>query len=268
MAIYQFGSHFTFTNVPRGTTPQGVPGATQPNAHISPYAPGISQLSHIEQGRVPNTWEEHRVDSSDVEGFISPGFRYLDSAMKNYWADIRVPTKDAYRFIRTKIAGMSRSLQIWNEEMKHGRVKLPVISISRTGQDFNYEKFTPPYYPLRRRYVNRAKTRVALAYRPVPYFVEYTLNIWAEHKRDAEYISYQILTRFNSLAELTVSDEHSYGNVQMKFKSSTDASDKEATAEQYAKVKYEVAYTAEAWLSLPEKVMPTIVGLVQATELI
>jgi hypothetical protein len=249
-------------------SPSGVAAASQPNPAIDPYAPGLSQLSHVEGGRVANTWEEHRVESGDVESFIEPGFRYLDAAMKNYWADIRVPTKDSYRFVRTKIAGMRRSLQIWNEALKHGRVKLPVISISRTGQEYNPEKFTPPYAPFRKRYVNRAKTQVALAYRPVPYFVNYTLSLWTEHKRDAEYVLYQVLTRFNPLAELVVSDDHTFGAVQMSLKSSSDSSDKEASAEQYAKVKYEIVYRAEAWLSLPERIMPTILGTVRSLELI
>jgi hypothetical protein len=261
MAVYEFGSQFTFNNVPR------VDGFTQPNPHIDLHPPGLSQSSHVEGGRTPLAWEEHRAESSDLEDFIGRGFRYLDGAMKNYWADIRIPTKDSSRFVRTKIAGMQKSLEIWTEDLKHGRVKLPVISISRTGQEFNPNKFTPPYEPVAKRYVNTARSMVALTYRPTPYIVNYILSIWTETKRDAEYILPQILTRFNSLAELTVSDEHIVGNVQMLFKGSTDNSDKEAVAEQHAKIKYEVAYAAEAWLSLPRKVMPTILGHVYTTEL-
>lgn len=268
MAIYGFSSLFTFANIPRGTTSTGIAGMTQPNPHINVYAPGVSQSSHVEGGRVPNLWEEHRVESSDVEDFTGRGFYYLDSAMKHYWSDIRVPTKDSYRFVRTKVAGMHKSLQIWNEELKHGRVKLPVISISRTGHDYNVQKFTPPYSPFKKRHLNNARSMIALSYRPVPYIVNYTLNIWFEHKTDADYVMYQILTRFNSMAEVFVSDDHTCGGVQMTFKSSTDASDKEAAAEQYAKVKYEVSYSAEAWLSIPEKIMPTILGTVYATEVV
>ena len=268
MAIYGFNSQFTFTNVPKGTDVGGVAGVIQSAPIIDLYPPGMQQLSHIESGRTANTWEEHRVDSSDIEEFLDPAFKYLDEATKNYWADIRVPTKDAYRFIRTKIAGASKSLQVWTDELRHGRVQLPVISISRTGWEFNPNKFSPPYAPYHKRFVNPARTRIALYYRPVPYFVEYTLSLWSETKRDAEYILYQIQTRFNSLAEFTVSDGHTYGNVQMKLKSASDGSEKEATAEQHAKVKYEISYTAEAWLSIPRKVMPTILGTVHATEIV
>ena len=262
MAIYEFGSSFTFANVPRGVGPASVSGAVENNPAINPYMPGTSQLSDVQSGRTPNTWEQNRVESQDVEEFIEPGFRYLDGAMKLYWSDIRVPTKDAYRFIRTKIAGMRTSLQIWNEALKHGRVQLPVISVSRGNIKFNPQKFTPPYGTLRKRFVNAEKTRVASQHRPVPYIVDYTLSIWAEHKRDAEYIIYQIMTRFNPMAELRVSDGHGVGNVQMLFDGFSDSSDKEASAEQYAKIKYEINYSAEAWLSIPERVMPTILGKV------
>ena len=262
MAIYRFGSSFTFANVPRGVGAAAVAGGTETKPAINPYAPGTSQLSDVESGRVANTWEKGRVEPYDVEEFLEPGFRYLDGAMKKYWSDIRVPSKDSYRFIRTKVAGMRASLQIWSEDLRHGRVQLPVISISRGDITYNPDKFTPPYGALRKRFVNKARTRVALQYRPVPYIVNYTLSIWAEHKRDAEYILHQILVRFNQLAELRVSDEHGVGNVQMKLTNSSDVSDKEASAEQHARVKYEVTYNAEAWLSIPEKTAPTIVGRV------
>jgi len=262
MPIYEFGSQFTFANVPRTES-----GFTQPDRHIDLYPPGLSQLSHVEGGRTPLTWEENRVEPSDIEDFVGRGFRYLDGAMKNYWADIRIPTKDSCRFVRTKIAGMQKSLEIWNEDLRHGRVKLPVISISRTGQEYNPLKFTPPYGYTGKQFVNNARSMVALSYRPTPYIVNYTLSIWAETKRDAEHILYQVLTRFNPLAELVVSDEHNVGSVQMKLTASTDDSDKEAAAEQHAKVKYGVSYAAEAWLSLPKKVMPTILGTVYATEI-
>ena len=88
------------------------------------------------------------------------------------------------------------------------------------------------------------------------------LTILASYKRDAEYVFSQILTRFNPLAELRVSDKHNIGNVQMKIDNSADSSDKEASAEQWAKIKYEVSYTAEAWLSIATKSVPTILGSV------
>ncbi len=259
MPLYEFSSMFTFKNVPRGVG-EGAAGVTIPNPAINPYMPGTSQLSHVEGGRVANTWEEDRVNNADVEEWLQPGFKYLDGAMKNYWSDIRVPTKDAYRFVRTRIAGQSKSLSIWNDDIQNGRVKLPVISISRTGHKYNPEKFSPPYMPLIKRFVNRQRTMVAKVFRPVPYNVDYTMTIWAAHKRDAEFVLYQLLLRFNPLAELVASDDHNHGAVQMTLNDSSDDSDKEASAEQLAKVRYSVSYTAEAWLSMPEQLYPTILG--------
>lgn len=262
MAIYNFENSVTFANIPRGIASAAVAGAAIQNPTVSPYAPGVSQTSHVENGRVANTWEEGRVSVGDVEDFIEPAFKYLDSAMKNYWSDIRIPTKDSYRFVRAKIAGASKSLQIWTDDLRHGRVRLPVISISRTNHTYNPAKFTPPYGALRKRYLDAGRTMAALGYRPIPYNVDYSLTLWAEHKRDAEYALYQILTRFNPLAELRASDDHNVGYVQMTLNGAPDSSEKEAAADQQAKIKYEVNYIAEAWLSIPEKIVPLISGSV------
>ena len=258
MAIYEFGSAFTFAEIPRGTA-AGVAGVTIPKSMLGQLA---SQTSN-DEAKVANLWEEHRVVPYDIEEFLYPGFRYLDEAMKNYWSDIRVPSKDGYRFIRTKVAGMRTSLEVWTEDLKHGRVKLPVMSISRGPHKFNPNKFSPPYHPIAYRFLNARRTKSAGIFRPAPYNVGYTLSIWAESKRDAEYVVYQVATRFNPLAEILVNDGHVTCPVQMKDYSGNDVSDKEATAEQYAKIKYEATYTAEAFLSLPERVMPTILGTTQ-----
>ncbi len=99
-------------------------------------------------------------------------------------------------------------------------------------------------------------------FKPVPFLVEYTLVIWAEHKRDAEFILYQVLTRFNPMAEFRMFDGKLEGNVQLRYGGAQDASDKEAGYDQAAKVRYEVTLTAEAWLPLPEKIVPTVLGRV------
>lgn len=262
---HNFTSDFTFVNIPRGTV-SAVAGVEQPNPHIDIY-PTQLQDAHTD-GRTPITWQKDRVTTGDTEEFLISGFHYLDSAMKRYWSDMRVPTRDAVRFIRTKVAGMRKSIQIWAEDLENGRVELPVISISRTSHSYNPLKFSPPYLPLRKRYVNSDMSRAALYYRPAPYNVDYTLSLWSNYKRDAEYILYQILTRFNPLAEMRITDDHTVGNVQMLFKSSSDVSDKEIDHESIAKVKYEISYTAEAWLSLPEQIVPTILGTVQTTEIV
>ena len=55
-------------------------------------------------------------------------------------------------------------------------------------------------------------------------------------------------------------DGHLSGSVQLRFEGSTDASDKEMGFDEKPKVRYEYKMTAEAWLPLPEEVVPTILG--------
>jgi hypothetical protein len=102
--------------------------------------------------------------------------------------------------------------------------------------------------------------RVALIRRPVPFLVKYTLTIWSSWKRDAEYALEQILTRFNPLAEFVMCDQHLQGSVQLRFEGSSDTSEKEAGYDQKAKTRLEFNMTAEAWLPLPELIVPTILG--------
>jgi hypothetical protein len=195
-----------------------------------------------------------------IEDYLHHGFWFLDEAMKNYWSGMRVPTKDAYRFMRVKVAGGDKSVLVWRDLLKDGRVKLPVASLNRTSWDYNIDKFSPPHLHMAKRYTSQRLDRVALVRRPVPFLVEYELIVWAEFKRDAEHIAYQILTRFHPLAEFTMFDEHLQGSVQLRYGGSSDASDKEIGHADNAKVRYEFKMTAEAWLPLPEKVVPTVLG--------
>lgn len=259
MSIYNFGNSFSFVDTHRSNNP--VLGANELNPIIETHPWAIAQNSDVEDKFHVEGNEQS--ESSDVADFLSPGFRYLDEAMKMFWSDIRIPTKDSYRFMRTKIAGASKSLQIWRDDLQHARVKLPVMSISRTDHEFYPDKFSPPYLPLQTVPLNRSMTKIRNLYRPVPYNVTYTLVVWAEHKRDAEYAMFQIMPRFNPLAEFVAHDGRIHGTVTNHLLGVSDVSDKEAVAEQKAKVRYDVRVKSEAWLSLPEKVVPTILGTVK-----
>ena len=199
----------------------------------------------------------------NLEEFLIPGFRSLDQAMKLYWTGIRVPTRDSYRFLRVKIAGGDKSLLVWHDDLVEGRARLPVASLDRTGHEFNPQKFSPQHHAMTARYLSRRGNLAAKVYRPVPFLVSYTMIIWAEHKRDADYILYQVLTRFNPLAEFRMFDGKLGGSVQLRFSGSTDASDKETGHDEHAKVRYEANIVAEAWLPLPEKIVPTVLGQIQ-----
>lgn len=224
--------------------------------------PGVRQSSHVEGGRTPIAGTDFMAYPYHLEEFLQPGFRSLDDAMKQFWSGIRVPTKDSYRFMRVKVAGGDKSLLVWADELKEGRARLPLAALDRTSHEFNPEKFSPAYHAMTARYVSTRGNLAAKVYRPVPFLVDYGLTIWAEHKRDAEYILFQILTRFNPLAEFRMSDGKLEGNVQLRYGGTQDASDKEAGYDQQSNVRYEVTTTAEAWLPLPEKIVPTVLGRV------
>ena len=255
MPLYDFNSDYTIRQ-------SNLAAAAPSEIHSMSSVPGIKQLSHVEGGRDPLDGSDFLAYPYDIEEFLIPGFRSLDDAMKQYWSGIRVPTKDSYRFMRVKIAGGDKSLLIWADDLKEGRARLPLATISRERHEFNVDKFSPAYHNLGYRYLNSRKDLVSQYKRPVPYNVDYTVTIWAEHKRDAEYIQYQALTRFNPLAEFRMSDGRIQGNIQMTFGGSTDASEKETGYDQHANVRYEFSFTAEAWLPLPETIAPTVLGRV------
>lgn len=256
MPLYEFNNQFT------ACPKTGHPHARELEIHpqIIDRPTAVKQLSDIQQGRTKIYGELPGTEPEYVEEYLVQGFRSLDEAMKNYWSGMRVPVKDSYRFMRVKVAGGDKSLLIWRDQLKDGRVRLPVGSLSRTGHEFNPEKFSPAYLPMVLRYTSNRMDRVAKVYRPVPFLVSYDLICWANYKRDADYVLHQVLTRFNPLAEFTMWDKHVQGSVQLRFEGSTDASDKEIGFDQRAKIRYEYKMVAEAWLPLPETVVPTVKG--------
>lgn len=256
MTVHNFGSNFI-------TSPAAYDAAPGMFPHGLNQSPGISQLSHVQGGRDPFDSSDFQAYPVYVEEFVTPAFRALDDAMKQYWTGIRVPTKNSYRFMRVKIAGGDKSLLIWTDDLVEGRVKLPVAALSRESHEFNENKYSPRYHSMSVRYLNSGGTAVARIYRPVPFLVSYKMNIWTETKRDAEYILYQVLTRFNSLAEFRMFDGKLQGNVQLRYNGCNDVSDKETGYDQNAKVRYEVSMVAESWLPLPETIVPTVRGSVR-----
>jgi len=252
MTIHNFNSDFSVRQ----------PGTVSPLAIGLNELPAARQTSHAEGGRTPLDGSNYQTYPSHLEEFLQPGFWSLDSAMKQYFSGIRVPTKDSYRFMRVKIAGGDKSLSIWADDLKEGRARLPLAAISREGHEFNPEKFSPRYHPMSARFLTSRGNLVAKVFRPMPYNVNYKITIWTERKRDAEYVVHQILTRYSPLAEFRMSDGKIAGNIQLKFGGCNDASDKELGHDQHANVRYEVTTTAEAWLPLPEQIVPTVLGRV------
>lgn len=252
MTLYNFDSDYTIKGA---AAPDNLPlGVRQ--------TPGIKQLSDVEGGRKTLDGSNHEAYPYYLEEFLQPGFWSLDGAIKQYFSGIRVPTKDSYRFMRVKIAGGDKSLLVWADDLKEGRVRLPLAAISRDGHEFNADKYSPRYHPMAFRFLNTRGDRVAKIYRPIPFNVNYKLTIWTERKRDAEYVIHQILTRYAPIAEFKMFDGKVAGNVQLRYGGCNDASDKEVGHDQHANVRYEITTTAEAWLPLPEQIVPTVLGRV------
>jgi hypothetical protein len=251
MTVHNFDSDFTVRDQVNQNIPLGLK-----------EIPAVRQLSHAEGGRSGIAGVDIQTQPAYVEEFTYPGFWSLDYTMKQYWSGIRVPTKNSYRLMRVKIAGGDPSLLIWADDLKEGRARLPLAAISRESHGYNQEKFSPAYHSMNARYLSTRGDRVAKVYRPVPFLVDYKMTIWTERKRDAEYILQQVLTRFNPLAEFKMYDGKLSGSVQLRYNGCSDASDKEAGADQHANVRYELTMSAEAWLPLPEKIVPTVLGRV------
>ena len=222
--------------------------------------PSVRQNSHHEGGKI-SPFNDRQEYPDHVEEHVIPGFRALDEAMKQYWSGIKIPTKDAYRYLRVKVAGGDKSILIWADDLKEGKARLPVASLSREGHEFYPEKFSPKYHPMSIRYLSTRGDMVAQVFRPLPFLVDYKLFIWTEHKRDAEYALYQILTRFCPLAVFRIDMANLSGDITLRFGGAVDASDKEVGFDQNAAVKYEVSMTAEAFLPLPEVISKTVLGM-------
>jgi hypothetical protein len=228
--------------------------------------PAISPLPIGKEALPKNDiyYERQNVNiAEDVREILPQGYRTMDRGIKNYFSGILVPTKDGLKMTGVRISGGDKAYLIWAQDLKMGRVTLPVMAIKRESDQFNEQKFSPPHFHyMSRRFLDSEGSKVALAYRPRPAILKYTLSVWAEHKRDLEYILYQISTRFNPIAEFMVEDEHLRGSVVLKYNGMTVAVDDDIPADKFAQKRYDIALEMEGWLPLPEKHVPTILGRV------
>jgi len=254
MAVYDF----TFS--PKSSTPIGIGAIPERAPVITPTLP--------EQ---PDDTKPNDLLATDlninrpeiIKETLGRAFYGMDAGMKAFFENIQVPTKDSSRPLTVRIAGGDKTFLLWIQDLRSGRIQLPVLSINRTAWRFNPQKFSPPYIPMTRKFAQTDGSRIVLAYRPWPCLIDYTLSFWTERKRDMEYIMQQILIRFNPLAEFRIQDDGGLvGTVQMKLGECTDNSDIDIGAEELAKVRYDVNVTIEGWLPLPEKVLPTVLGKV------
>jgi hypothetical protein len=260
MPIYDFS--YDFSQTPTANRPE-TPGQHMPGiqqlSDVIPPANGITIKKSGDTDLVtPRPFQSG--SNEDIREHLIPGFRALDACFKEYFGGIKVPTKDSYRHLKWKVTEYDPTIAIWRDDLKNGKAVLPVGSISRTGWKWNDKKYSPPYLPMAVRYTSPRGHQAVLTYRPVPYLIEYVLTVYAEHKRDAEYIMYQICPRFNPLAEFVMNDGLVRGTVTLSGGGCTDVSDKEVSHTEHRLIKYEYAITADAWLPLPQRVVSTVMA--------
>lgn len=227
---------------------------------VPPQQPNVPDLDRVNtQSYDPET----NVATEDVESVEPIGLKTMDFGVRDYFRDIVVPTKDGARPLTVRTAGGDKTILYWKQDLQSGRIALPVMSVNRTGWRFNAERFTPAmnayFY---RRFADADGTRMVLAPREYPLLIDYVLSVWAERKRDIEYINAQVISRFNPIAEWRVEDEFMTGNIIATFEGASDNSDLDMDANQLAKTRYDFNITIEGWLPLPARIVPTVLGKV------
>lgn len=205
------------------------------------------------------------VATEDVLDTYPDGFETIDRGVKEFFQNIDVPTKDGSRKLDVRVAGGDKTILFWKQLMEtDNRIRLPVMSVNRTGLRLNTERLTPasagPYFY--RNLADRDGTRMSLCPREYSALLSYTLSVWTERKRDMEFIVRAIVPRFNPIAEWTVEDEVMRGNIIAKLENVTDNSDLDVEANQWAKVRYDFTLEVEGWMPLPERIVPTVLGKV------
>lgn len=200
--------------------------------------------------------------SQEVHEILPSGFRTMDRGVKNFFSNWPIPTTNGLKMMQVRIAGGDKPYLTWAQDLKRGRITLPVMAIKRENSTFHAEKFSPEGHYTSMRYLGVDRSRIAGAFRPVPALITYTCSTWAEHKKDLEIINYQFLRKFNPAAEFVIEDEHLRGSVFMKCDDSSCLVDDEVPPDQRQNKRMDYRITIEGWLPLPEKFVPTILGQV------
>ena len=243
--VYDFGQPRN-SQVPDGVIPPQIPN--HPNLNKNP--------SMMEDPINKNVSEE-------IRSTVQAGFYYQDKSIKSYFDDLMIPTLDGAKKVDVRLAGGDRTILVWKQDLDSGRIKLPVVSINRTSISRDEGRFSPPYVPIYSRFQDRDGTRMIRQFREWSCTIEYQLSLWAEKKRDLEYIIYMIITRFNPLAEWVVDDEQLSGRVQAKLNGVTISSDIDAGADKQAYQRADINVSVLGWLPLPTYIItPTVLGKV------
>lgn len=246
---------FSPKNLNAGVRPEPVPAVPS----IPTNVPNLNRI----QPAITTASDPINTATEDVEDIFPVGFKTMDRGIKEFFQNIDVPTKDGTRPLEIRIAGGDKTILFWKQLMEEdNRIKLPVMSINRTGCKLNPERHTPasvgPYFY--RKFADSDGTRMSLAPREYSVLINYSCSVWTERKRDMEHILFQIMSRFNPIAEWTVEDEYMRGNMIAKDLDVNDNSDIDVDANQLAKIRYDFNFQVEGWMPLPARLVPTILG--------
>jgi hypothetical protein len=227
-------------------------------------APAVPTTLLVEKKRDDIWFERQNVDiSQEVREILPQGFRTMDRGIKNYFSGIRIPTRDGVKLLQVRVTGGDKPYLIWKQDLQRGRVTLPVMSIKRDNTEAFPEKFSPAHHHyMSKRFADKDLTRIILTYRPIPRKLNYSLSVWAEHKRDLEYALYQIESRFHPIAEYYVEDEYLRMPIILHYNGMTPSVDEEVPADQRQNKRYDYSVQMEGYLPLPERIVPSILGRV------
>lgn len=217
---------------------------------------------------IPISYDPTNVAIDDVVEIMADGFGHIDRGVKEFFSDIVVPTKDGHKPLTVRIAGGDKTILFWKQRLETGRIELPVMSVNQTSVAYDSNRATPAIAGDRAyvRFADKDGTRAVKSPREIPYLIDYTLSIWAHRKRDMGNILFQILSRFDPMAEWVIEDEFMRGTVLATFEGSTNNSDIDIGADEWAKVRHDVSIKVEGWLPRPGRVVPTVLGRVTALE--
>lgn len=266
MPIYKFtkGGNGDPAEERRSPKPKYIEAPPTPKEQIQPFK--------IE--RQPDPVQDVSITDDDLNRraeqavrVFTTGFRLQDEGVLNFFSEMRVPDKhEGERKVNAILAGGDKTVLAWEQRRVNGRLPLPIVSVNRESAEFNPEKFSPPQIEMDRKFARGDKSKIEKIYRPSPWNLSYTATLWTERKDEAEYVLYQLLTRFNPMAQWIVEGEYHSGVVDAKFQGYTDSSDIDVAADEYAKVRYDFSVLVEGWLPLQREIVPAILGKIESME--
>jgi len=201
----------------------------------------------------------------DVRETYPVGFKLMDRGIKNYFSGIRIPTGSGlehYTILPVRISAADPDTLIYSDQhLRGGRIELPFLAITRTDENYDNKRYSPPIRHIFRHMLNCGK-KSELVYRPIPYLINYTLDIMSEHKSEAEYALFSIISKLNPIGSFFL-EERSMGmahEVILNPINSADNSDLETDPNTRQYIRKTITISMEGWLPTPTKVVPNILA--------